>query len=192
MNMHRRSLRKAQRISSQGLRLNCGCGPVIKQGWINIDLFAPTADLHLDLRRPLPFHDGVAAIIYSEHFFEHLEYPLETGAFLTESLRVLQRGGLFRVGVPDTEWPIIAYATGDERYFRLAQERWHPSWCDTRMHNINYHFRQGIEHKYAYDYETLAKVLIQAGFSSVTRSEFDPASDSESRRVGTLYVEARK
>jgi len=192
MNTHRKSLRKARRLSAGGLRLNCGCGPNVKEGWINIDGFAPTADLQLDLRRPLPFPPGAAAIIYSEHFFEHLEYPLETGAFLTESLRVLQPGGLFRVGVPDTEWPIIAYATGDARYFRLANERWHPRWCDTRMHNINYHFRQGTEHKYAYDYETLAKVLIQAGFSSVTRSEFDPAFDSESRRVGTLYVEARK
>ena len=190
MNTHRKSLRKARGLSARELRLHCGCGPNIKEGWINIDGFSAKADLQLDLRRPLPFDAGTAAIIYSEHFFEHLEHPLETGVFLAESLRVLQPGGLFRVGIPDAEWALVAYATGDERDFE-GQKRWSPGWCDTRMHHINYIFRQGIEHKYAYDYETLAKVLIQAGFSSVTRSEWNPAFDSERWR-GCLYVQARK
>ena len=190
-NTHRKSVRKSRGLSASGLRLNCGCGPNVKEGWINIDGFAPTADLQLDLRRPLPFNAAAAAIIYSEHFFEHLEHPLETGVFLTESLRVLQPGGLFRVGVPDAELPLKLYATTDDD-LRPHEEGMHPRWCDTRLHHINYIFRQGTEHKYAYDYETLAKVLIQAGFSSVTRSEFDPAFDSEQRRIGTLYVEARK
>lgn len=192
MAVHWKSARKATRLSSTGMYLNCGCGPNIKRGWVNIDLFNSEADYHLDLRCPLPFGDGTAAIVYSEHFFEHLEYPNETSTFLSGSFRVLERGGLFRVGVPDAEWPITAYASGDERYFKFAKECWHPRWCDTRMHNINYHFRQGNQHKYAYDYETLQKVLVQAGFSAVSRSEFNSAFDSESRRVGTLYVEGRR
>jgi predicted SAM-dependent methyltransferase len=189
---HRKSVRKAMQLSTAGLRLNCGCGPNLKRGWVNIDASNSAADLHLDLRRPLPFGDGSATAIYSEHFFEHLEYPAETGMFLAESLRVLERGGSFRVGIPDAELPIISYASGDDLYFKRARELWHPRWCNTRMHNINYHFRQGTEHKYAYDYETLEKVLIEAGFSSVTRVDFDPAFDSESRKLGTLYAEARK
>ncbi len=60
------------------------------------------------------------------------------------------------------------------------------------MHNINYHFRQGSEHKYAYDFETLSKVLIQTGFIQVQKSEFDPNLDSEHRKIGTLYVNAFK
>jgi len=112
--------------------------------------------------------------------------------FFLESLCVLERGGKFRVGVPDTEWPILAYANGDSSYFTLARDKWHPGWCDTRMHNINFHFRQGAEHKYAYDYETMEKVLAAAGFSSIVRTDFDPTVDSEARRTGTLYVEARK
>jgi predicted SAM-dependent methyltransferase len=189
---HRKSVRKAKQLPSAGLRLNCGCGPHPKSGWVNIDALNAAADLHLDLRRPLPFQDGSAVAIYSEHFFEHLEYPAETGTFLAESLRVLGPNGSFRVGVPDTEWPIRAYVNGDEQYFTFARQHWHPTWCDTRMHNINYHFRQGTEHKYAYDYETLEKILIDAGFASVTCVDFDPAIDSESRRLGTLYAEARK
>ena len=191
--VHRKSVRKAMKLPSAGLRLHCGCGFNLKQGWINIDVFESNADLRLDLRRTLPFQDGSTIAIYSEHFFEHLEYPEETGMFLAESLRVLQPGGSFRVGVPDAEWPIRAYATDDERYFKLAREKWHPPSCDTRMHNINFHFRQGTEHKYAYDYETLEKVLIGAGFSSVARGAFDPAIDSELwNGPGTLYIQAYK
>ena len=50
MNTHRKSVRKARRLCASGLRLNCGCGPNVKEGWINIDLFSPRADLQLDLR----------------------------------------------------------------------------------------------------------------------------------------------
>jgi len=38
-------------------------------------------------------------------------------------------------------------------------EWWGPKWCDTPMHCVNYLFRQGREHKYAYDEETLHRVL---------------------------------
>jgi predicted SAM-dependent methyltransferase len=193
MRLHRASARMAARLAPGDLKLNIACGPNVKPGWVNVDLL-PAADLHLDLREPLPFPDNSVSIIYSEHFFEHLEFPDEAERFLAESLRVLARGGVFSVGVPDTEWPLRAYVTGDDSYFRLARDemKWHPAWCDTRLHQINFHFRQGQEHKYAYDYETLESVLKKAGFVSVTRREFDPSLDSESRKIGTLYAEGRK
>ena len=60
------------------------------------------------------------------------------------------------------------------------------------MHNINYRFRQGSEHKYAYDCETLEQLLARAGFTQIQRSEFDPGLDTERRKIGTLYVTAAK
>jgi predicted SAM-dependent methyltransferase len=191
MCLHHASARRAAGLAPHDLKLHIACGPNIKQGWTNIDL-VPSADLQLDLREPWPFRDNSASIVYSEHFFEHLEYPLEAERFLAESMRVLAPGGRFSVGVPDTEWPLRAYIEGDAEYFRLARERWHPAWCDTRMHQINYHFRQEQEHKYAYDFETLERVLAKAGFVSITRRDFDPSIDSEARRIGTLYVDGRK
>jgi predicted SAM-dependent methyltransferase len=192
LRLHRKSVRKAQRmLSSSPVRLHCGCGPEVKEGWINIDI-TDDADLQLDLRTKLPFPDNSVSFIYSEHFFEHLEYPSETGTFLKESLRVLIPRGRFRVGVPDTEPVLNAYVTADDTYFQLARQRWHPAYCDTKMHSINYHFRQESEHKYAYDFETLTKVLYQAGFGKIERSHFDPALDSEQRKDGTLYVDAFK
>ena len=113
--------------------------------------------------------------------------------FLAECCRVLEPDGLFSVGVPDTEWPLLEYArVKDDGYFRMVKERWHPAWCETEIEHINYHFRQGTEHRFAYDYATLEKALARSGFGEIRRRDFDPELDSEDRRIGTLYAEATK
>src|SRR5688572_6900627 len=134
--LHGASVKRARVFRDQtGLKLNLGCGPNLKPGWVNVDL-SPEADLHLDLREPLPFEDGSVAMIYSEHFFEHLAYangfesgawsglelpghPSEALAFLRESLRVLMPAGVFSVAVPDAERAIRAYALNDADVFEV-------------------------------------------------------------------------
>ncbi len=192
--IHQHGTRGARRHHGRrDLKLHLGSGGNLKPGWLNIDM-SPRADLQLDLREDLPFPDACVAVIYSEHFFEHLEYPRDALHLLRESLRVLQPGGLFSLGVPDTSFALESYVYGKEEFFRVAHERgWHPRWCDTRMHQINYHFRQNGEHKWQYDVETLTQVLLNAGFADVTRRAFSPELDSEYRRGdSTFYLDARK
>ena len=106
------SCRQAPRFetASGPCRLHLACGDHGKTGWINVDLFGPGADLRLDLREPLPFSSNTITEIYTEHFFEHLDYPnvldslgwnLETPnapsealLFLRECRRVLAPGGV--------------------------------------------------------------------------------------------------
>jgi hypothetical protein len=72
---HWSAARKAPKyLRDQPLRLNLGCGPNSRPGWLNIDLFFLGADLQLDLRKRWPFRDGTVAHIYSEHVFEHFEF----------------------------------------------------------------------------------------------------------------------
>jgi predicted SAM-dependent methyltransferase len=189
---HWSAVRKAPRfLQSLPLKLNLGCGPNSRPGWLNIDLFHSGADLQLDLRKRWPFPDGSTAYIYSEHVFEHFEFSEEVPHFLSESLRVLQNGGVFDVGVPDTEWPIRAYGNPDHDYWPFAPT-WHPESCETQLDHINYHFRQGEQHKYAWDEETLTRSLQRSGFVCIARRPFDASLDSESRRIGTLYLRATK
>ena len=193
MRKHSRGLLEAKRYhDSNGLKLHLGCGSIPKEGWVNIDQ-DDNADLTLDLRESLPFRDSSCSIVYSEHFLEHIDYPENVTMLLKECYRVLEPGGIFSVGVPDTEWPLLEYA-GVVRngYFEKAKTLWHPKWCETEMEHINYHFRQGTDHRFAYDFKTLKRVLSGAGFAEVTRRAFDPQLDSKTRELGTLYVDARK
>lgn len=188
--VHRRSVRCVRAISRhEPVKLNAGCGKNVRPGWLNIDAFNEGAT-RLDLRESLPLVDGCAEEIYSEHFFEHIRYPDDTGRFLAESLRVLRPGGIFSVGVPDTE-PVLRAYPDDRAYFAKARETWHHG-LTTPLHQVNYHFRQGGEHLYAYDFLTLKELLEGAGFVDVRRRDFDPVRDSEVRREGTLYVDATR
>jgi len=189
---HRSGVRESRRYRGRdALRLHAGCGDRPKEGWVNIDLFHPRANLRLDLREALPFDDGSVELVYSEHVFEHLDHPRDTTRFLAECRRVMAPGAAFHVGVPDTEWPLKAYVNDDPTYFEMARDGMHPAWCDMRLYNVNWHFREGGEHRWAWDRETLTRVLEAAGFCDVSVREFDPDLDSEDRQPGTLYLVAR-
>lgn len=191
---HREGLRQIQRRSLQrSVKLNLGSGRLKKDGFLNIDLFPP-ADLTLDLRRGLPFESNSCGLIFSEHCFEHFDYPEPISQILRECLRVLMPNRTLVFSVPDTEWPLTDYREGPHSPYFLACERyaWHPKECTTRMEHINYHFRQGEEHRFAYDFETVEKLLTFIGFVDVRPRSYDPTLDSEDRRVGSLFVSARK
>jgi predicted SAM-dependent methyltransferase len=189
---HRRGIREAARYASaRDLRIQLGSGGQPKEGWVNVDLFA-SADVHLDLREPLPFADGSATLVYAEHVLEHFVYPREVHHLLRGIRRVLAPGGTIKLVVPHAGRALTAYGTGDTEFFAargvrsyLADER------ATPMHIVNYIFRQDGQHKYAYDAETLAQALEICGFVDARERPFDPAIDSEHRRgVNSLYMEA--
>jgi SAM-dependent methyltransferase len=191
---HRQGLKRIQRESlHRPARLNLGCGRRKKEGFLNVDL-SPAADLTLDLRNGLPFESDCCDLIFSEHCFEHLDYPEPISLLLRECLRVLKPNGILSFSVPETEWPLTDYRDGpDAPYFRACREHaWHPKDCTTRLEHINYHFRQDNQHRFAYDLETAEKVMKAVGFADVQRRAYDPALDSEHRRVGSLFISARK
>ena len=193
---HRAAIRKSRTLSLSGdLRVQLGSGGQPKDGWLNVDLFADSAQLHLDLREDLPFPDDSVSFVYTEHLFEHLDYPVDAHHLLREVRRILKPGGTLSIVVPDFGKALRAYASGDESFFTasdrlrsyLLRER------ATLMHHVNYWFRQDGHHHYAYDSETLAQVLTDSGFTSVRERAYDPELDSEKRyRLHSLYMEAVK
>jgi predicted SAM-dependent methyltransferase len=187
----RRLLRRQRLLRPQ--KLNLGSGDVRKAGFLNVDLY-PGGDVSLDLRLGLPFESDSCDPIFSEHFFEHIDYPEPITRLLIDCLRVLRPGGELRFSVPDTEWPLGDYPAGDGApYFAACLvHKWHPSRCQTRIEHINYHFRQDGEHRFAYDFETAEKLLQRVGFVEVSRRTFDPSLDAQHREVGSLFVSARK
>lgn len=181
------------------LNLHLGCGERITTGWVNVDAFVGDGvDLVWDLRRPLPFHSGTASMIYAEHFLEHLHYE-EALAFMADCYRLLQPGGLIRLGVPDAEIYIRAYASGDRQFFTDLRKLGGSARClETPMDVINQMFRMGGHHRFAWDYETLARAMTETGFQRVTRWDSGEASveaiclDDPAHAFETLYVEGNK
>jgi predicted SAM-dependent methyltransferase len=185
-----RERRKAQVIAAQpGLRLHLGCGGERKDGWVNIDLLGDPVDVAWNLANPLPFRSGSVAAVFHEHLLEHL--PLQAGdAFLQECYRVLQPGGILRVGVPDAGKLIRAYA-GDREYL----EALHPDRPTALLavQELFYWHR----HCAMFDTETLSLFFRASGFPDPQERDFGDSElgqppDTERRRAETLYMEARK
>ena len=69
---------------------------------------------------------------------------------------------------------------------------------NTKMELINEVFRQGGQHKYAWDYDTLKYVLEKAGFSRISKKSYletigsKLAIEMEARKFESLCVEAIK
>lgn len=89
--------------SSDGLKLNLGCGDDIRSGWTNVDIAPRDGAVEMDLEEtPWPWSDGSAKVILMDNVFEHLR-PGTRPAVLEECHRVLSPDGalIMRLPVPD-------------------------------------------------------------------------------------------
>src|SRR5512135_3137030 len=86
MSQHRTGVVAARRYAGMtGLQLHLGCGPHVKHGLINVDLYYKDAYLPLDLRKPWPFAENSETIINCDNVFEHFGHfgqPSATEHFL--------------------------------------------------------------------------------------------------------------
>jgi len=194
---HNKGVRYVKHLltATSSLRVQFGCGPNPKNGWLNVDMWPgpwATPDICLDVSRDLPFESGSVVEIYTEHMFEHLDYPSAASHFLAECFRVLETGGILTIGVPDVD---AIY----ERYLALTKTT--PAEPEAVTANsilghplefLNYCFHQNGEHKFLYNEDFLGKLIRHFGFSNPKRRPFDPLTDCETRRYGTLYMVATK
>jgi len=195
---HRWRLRNLRKESD--LRANVACGPHVLDEFVNLDLYRTRPKVVTwDCRRRLPFGDNAVKGIRVEQFLEHLECKEELPAFLRDCLRVLQPRGVLRIIVPDAERFLRAYCRRDVAGFHdLAVPDPFPDDLPTRMDVVNHIFHQWHEHRWGYDFETLADRLTRAGFGRVERMSYqcsvDPllAQDREQHSRYSLYVDAVK
>jgi SAM-dependent methyltransferase len=187
-----------------------GCGNQLKDGWVNLDAnlngTAPerppyrlpqTRFILYDLRAgTLPLDDCCCELIYSSHFFEHLEYD-DGVRLMRDCHRALQPAGTFRAALPDFQKMFRAYLERNEKHFDLY------SIFDVYPHRppetitLCDHVNAGVYefgHRCIYDQEKICRVLRHLGFASVEitgyREGIDPAG--EIRRRYSFYVEAKK
>lgn len=158
-----------------------------RQGIVNIDIGG--GDIQWDLRRGIPLPDQSVAGIYSSHMLEHMSF-LDIKSVLREWKRVLVQGGVLRLCLPDAARYLSGYAKKEPF---TPSEVWQPGWSQTgsAIDSVNYCAYMGGEHKYMFDSENTASLLVDAGFLAVEESKPDPNFDDASRYDDSLYFLAR-
>jgi GT2 family glycosyltransferase/predicted SAM-dependent methyltransferase len=177
------------------LHVQLGCGPNKLPGWVNIDAeptYAP--DIVWDLRQGVPLEPNSADVIYSEHFFEHIE--LNDGLTLLRScLACLQPGGTMRIAMPDLADAVRRYLSPEWRDQDWLRDPVY-AYIDTPAHMLNVSMR-AWEHRYLYDEEDLLRRMTQCGFVDLRRmswgeSDIAALRGRETRPESVLLIEGSK
>lgn len=182
------------------LQLHLGCGKRYIPGFVHIDL----DDFpHIDHRSRIDclpmFSDGTVDLIYCCHGLEYFD-RIEAPKVLREWCRVLKKGGVLRVAVPDFSALISVYENTGSLDDILGP-------LYGRMVINTAQGEEIIYHRTTYDYRSLEELCTAAGFHSVRRydwrdtihRDFDdfsqsykPHMDKENGLLISLNIEAKK
>ncbi len=182
------------------LHLHLGCGKRYIPGFIHIDLDDfPHIDHRSRIDRLPMFADETVDLIYCCHGPEYFDRGQAHEA-LCEWRRVLKKGGILRLAVPDFSALVSVYATTGNLNDILGP----------LYGRMVIHAEQGdtvIYHRTTYDYQSLEELCLAVGFRTVRRydwrqtihKDYDdysqayiPHMDKEGGLLISLNVEAEK
>ena len=85
-------------------RVHYGCGYLILDGWLNLDIINQHAEnyFYVNLIDRHPFPDNTFKFAFSEDFIEHIDQASSL-IFLVEVYRTLMPGGVFRITTPSLD-----------------------------------------------------------------------------------------
>lgn len=188
---------KLARLDSRHYRkLHFGCGNDIREGWLNLDV-NKLADYWVDVRNPTNIADNSVEMIYSSHMVEHLEHH-ELVAHLKECHRMLKKGGVLRLGVPDFASIIRNYGNNAflEKHRNVVPGEMFglPDELICYADLMNRAFYEFGQHKTVLDEEKMTNLMVFSGFekAGISKVEFNQEYDLLSRINATFYLQAVK
>ena len=177
---------------NQVVRLNVGCGPAVKSGWLNIDI-DPRLEgaVYMDATQPLLLRDASVDFAYCEHMIEHVKLS-DAIAMLRELHRVLRPQGVLRIATPEMD-KIVGLKSGkldaqQENYVRLSNVQFGSEFERSSPQNSCYAINRTFHewgHQFIYDRSTLQSVLSHAGFRDVRFREIGQSDIAELRNLET-------
>lgn len=137
---------------------------------------------YLDCTKKFPYANDTFDYVCSSHLLEHL-YPRQASFCLSEIHRILKKGGIVRVAVPDLDRMIADYdAQHPEEFLESVFEAKQK--------------RDKNKHHWHYNEISLAKLLNQVGFREVYRCQFGQGRCADvtliDNRPESLFMEAVK
>lgn len=149
-----------------------------------------------DATRRVPLDDGSVDVVYASHMLEHLDRD-EAESFLREVRRILVKGGVVRIVVPDIRLKVSAYLEhGDADAFIESTYMCIPR-ARTWAQRIRLAYVGSRHHLWMYDGRSLSGLLEKAGFSNAvtvppgqTTIAQPGKLDLRERESESVYVEA--
>lgn len=151
--------------SAEGkLYLHLGCGKIDHERFINIDGYPyPHVDYIQSIDKLPQFAEASVDLIYASHCLEHFSYT-QTKSVLEEWSRVLKKGGILRLSVPDFDKLVEIYNVHDRDPDVIL-----PQLMGGQNNKYNYHLT-------ALSMRNLSKLLAATGFSKI--QEWQPGTDA--------------
>ena len=203
-----------------------GCGLSAPNEWINFDssptlriqkspiigkLFKrimsvkfPINTHYGDILKGLPVPDNSCDGIYCSHVLEHLSLD-DFQLALKNTFKLLKKGGIFRLVVPDLEIEARNYVDGLNRKDSMASISFMENTLlgkKSRQKNIKAFitsFYGNSNHLWMWDYNSLSCQLKINGFKDIRRCEFNDCLDisfklveSKSRFINAVAIECKK
>jgi predicted SAM-dependent methyltransferase len=180
--------------NDQAMKLHLGCGRKHIPGFVHVDIEDYP---HIDFRIPvneLSFaRDNSVELIYASHVLEHFGRH-EVDQVLREWFRVLRKGGILRLAVPDFEAVSHCYQQTGELSDLVGLV------CGGQRNEYDFH-------KMVFDEKLLRERLRNVGFVAVSRYDWSrtehawmddysqaylPHMDKQNGRLMSLNIEAVK
>lgn len=160
-------------IKRKPIKLHLGCGwRDFGEDWIHID-GGEYPHLHSHDITKLPFQNESVDLIYASHVFEYFDRE-EGLEVLKEWFRVLKKGGILRLAVPDFEEIAKLYSQGK---FSLKNFLG-PLYGKMKMgvKGLNEENNPTIYHKTVYDFDDLKELLGSVGFKNIQKYDWKVTS----------------
>jgi predicted SAM-dependent methyltransferase len=164
-------------VPHEGFKVEIGCGPSRRPGWIATDV-TWDAPYYLDGTKPWPFPAGSVQYVYGDNVIEHL--PLQANRTLIRHAHVAMRsGGTIRLVTPDVGRLVEAYLSGGPVVDDLLAMYRGAGYTATHPVDVlRVTFTEFGHHAgYLWDWEAAAAELADAGFRNVRRCETGASSD---------------
>lgn len=129
--------------------------------------------------RGLPVPDRSAKVVYCSHILEHLSLA-DLRVALRHTHRILQPGGTFRMVLPDLRHIASEYVRDDSADAAIAFMKETRLGSETRPRGAMGFLRSWLgnsEHLWLWDFQSLSRELIDAGFKNPRRVQFNDSGD---------------
>lgn len=145
------------------IKLHIGCKGSSIPGFKRLDVVQwGDVDFVRDAKDLSCFQNGEVEEIYASHILEHFPSK-ETQSVLNEWARVLKRGGIAYISVPDFDRAVDFY---------LAVGRFFSQYIQDWLHG-GQHYEKDV-HLRSFTFPILSHLMSEAGFSRIDRLEFLP------------------